>query len=101
MFSFKTIIIKQKKSLSFFTDVDQVVDSSLLQNTDGSFICGVCGKKSATRQHMRSHVETHLNLSFTCDVCNKQYRTRNSLMVHKSTMHKNCKDNRMIYYNKI
>ena len=80
-------------------DIDQLVDKQLINNSNGTFSCGICGTiKATTRQNMRSHIETHLSLRFTCDVCNKEYSTRNSLRVHKSSLHKNVKDNRNIVY---
>ena len=78
------------------------MDEQLQQHSDGQLSCGFCGKKSATtRQNMRNHIETHLDLRLTCDICNKQYSTRNSLNVHKSSIHKNIKDSRVVFYNNV
>ena len=69
-------------------DIDDLVDERVVQNSDGTFSCGVCGKNMALRRHIRNHVEIHLNKKQTCDICNKQYKTRNSLGVHRNTIHK-------------
>ena len=88
---YKFILIIFLQTYVSISEIDLMVDKGLHQLEDGTFSCGFCGKLSSTKQHMRNHVEIHLNLRFSCDICNKQYNTRNSVGVHKSSVHKNGK----------
>jgi hypothetical protein len=64
------------------------VEKSLIKNTDGTFGCGICGKITDTKAHLKQHLETHMNLIFTCYLCYRQFGSKNSLMAHKSKKHK-------------
>ena len=71
------------------SELEEQIEQHIIRNTDRTFSCKVCGKNSATSQHIKWHVETHLDgLSFNCPVCEKTFRSRNSLHFHKSTFHR-------------
>ena len=65
---------------------------SLMERVDDGLIkwkCTVCGKASKTRQHMRVHIETHLEgLSYPCNLCGKVSRSSNALNKHISILHR-------------
>jgi DNA-directed RNA polymerase subunit RPC12/RpoP len=57
---------------------------------DGSskYCCLECGKVFDTKQRVKRHAETHLNMAHPCIVCGKQFKTRNSLGFHYTTQHR-------------
>ncbi|XP_057178784.1 zinc finger protein 618 isoform X2 [Triplophysa rosa] len=77
-----------------------VLGSSRNSQTQGSYICGVCGKKykyyNCFQTHVRAHTETEgtasgegvpigINSSFryTCDVCGKKYKYYSCFQEHR------------------
>ena len=55
------------------------------------WVCLDCGNTAKTKQNIRTHVETHLNLSYNCKICEKVAPTSNALKTHMSRAHKNLK----------
>jgi len=62
---------------------------NLFQKVNNQFECLKCGKVAKTRQHIKYHVETHMENQHTCTFCGGQFKTTNSLSVHISQNHKN------------
>ena len=51
--------------------------------------CNVCQKIMKKKQHMRKHVETHIQgVTHDCKLCGKTFKTRNSLETHTHAYHK-------------
>ena len=49
----------------------------------GMWLCTTCGKETKKKDHMREHVELHIDgLSFPCQYCDKSFRSRQNLRVH-------------------
>ena len=71
-------------------EVNEQIEQYVVKNSDGSYSCQFCTKSSVTAQHMRNHIETHIEgLSFKCPMCEKTFRSRPSLGMHKNKFHKN------------
>ena len=69
-------------------DLNQQLDEMYAFSLDElSFKCRECGKTSKKRQHIRNHVQIHLDLGHTCHQCGKSYKTTNSLESHISITH--------------
>ena len=49
-----------------------------------TWICKVCGMKSTNKDHVRTHVETHMEgLEFVCDLCGNINKTTAAFAVHQ------------------
>ena len=49
-----------------------------------TWICKECGMKSTNKDHVRTHVETHLEgLEFVCDLCGNITKTTAAFAVHQ------------------
>ena len=71
------------------SEVENAVNQHLEKDEAGMWKCKLCGKTANTRQHLRNHIETHLEgLSFPCDICGKTFRSRNALFIHNTRYHK-------------
>jgi len=69
-----------------FEDVDL---EELIRNTFDNWECVQCGKIAKTKQHIKSHVETHLiGVRHHCKFCLKSFKTTNSLSKHISQYHR-------------
>ena len=70
----------EAKKISLMTKVEDGVCS---------WKCTVCGKTAKTRQHMKMHVETHMEgLSYPCNKCGKVSRSSNQFNTHISMFHR-------------
>ena len=75
-------------------EVSEKISQYLIENDDGTYSCGFCGKtgdkSSRSRKFiMQRHVETHLDgLSYPCQTCQKTFRSKNSLNSHTSLYHR-------------
>ena len=48
------------------------------------WVCKVCGYKSKSKDHVRIHVETHIEgLEYVCDMCGKKQKTSAAFGVHQ------------------
>ena len=55
--------------------------------------CGECGKIDKKKNHLVSHIETHLEgFSHKCEQCERVFKTRNSLNSHVFLVHKEKRD---------
>ena len=74
---------------SSIDEIEQKVIEHLEKNEDGFYMCNLCGKVGDRRNHMKNHIETHLDgISVSCSICKKQFGSRNSHNVHMSRNHK-------------
>ena len=72
-------------------DLKATLDSMMerVDYGDYKWKCNVCGKKSARKDHTRSHVQTHIEgLSYPCNHCDKVSRSTSALAVHNSSYHR-------------
>ena len=52
-------------------------------DTDGSWKCMICGKKTKNKGHLKEHTEVHFEgLNFSCSDCDYICSTRNRLRQH-------------------
>merc|ERR1712243_312160 len=82
----KPAVLKMDKS-SIKSELDvQILQMS--EREEGMWRCKVCRKIAKTRQHINSHVETHIEgISHACDLCGRACPTRQSLQAHVSRNH--------------
>ena len=69
--------------LEFFSQLDEII----MKIEDG-WSCLKCNKFAQTKQHIRSHAETHINVKYTCPQCDKIFNSSNSMLSHVSRYHK-------------
>ena len=70
-----------------YNDLDIQVMQIIAKN-EGSWKCKVCGKTAATKQHIRTHAETHIaGMSHDCHLCSKTFTSRHNLKTHISRVH--------------
>ena len=71
-------------------DLESVLLSLVAQGEDKEWICLKCGKTAKTKQHIKSHAETHLAgvVANVCDFCGRKFKTSNTLQNHISLQHK-------------
>ena len=68
-------------------EVDLQADQ-MMEKNEGMWNCKVCGKKSAKKQMIKRHTETHMEgVSHACHNCSKTFSTRNNLRIHISRIH--------------
>ena len=71
------------------SELDTKVNQHWAKCDDGSYSCTLCGKNMARKDHIRKHIEIHLDgISIPCNVCEKAFRSKNSLQKHKYVYHK-------------
>ena len=69
--------------------LEEVDLEELIRNIFDGWECVQCGKIAKTKQHIKSHVETHLvGVSHVCKFCFKNFKTTNSLSKHITHYHK-------------
>ena len=63
------------------------IDSMVEKRADG-YSCNQCEHTAKTRQHMREHVEKHIEgLQYSCNFCDRVLRSSHALRSHKSRNH--------------
>lgn len=71
------------------TEVEEKINSNIVQNEDGKLACGLCGKTATTRQNIKSHIQTHMDgLSYPCNSCEKTFRSSMARRMHIHRNHK-------------
>ena len=87
------IVLDQKAEQHVYIDSDttEKIDSNIVKHSDG-FSCTSCDYSSKRKNHMREHVERHIEgLRYPCKFCDKNFRTSNSLRNHNYRSHiRNC-----------
>ena len=87
------IALDQKAEQHVYIDSDTTdkIDSNIVKHSDG-FSCTSCDYSSKRKNHMREHVERHIEgLQYPCKFCDKNFRTSNSLRNHNYRSHiRNC-----------
>lgn len=65
-------------------ELDQKIEDMMEKlMPNGMWLCTTCGKETKKKDHMREHVELHIDgLSFPCQYCDKSFRSRQNLRVH-------------------
>ena len=87
---FKSIVCKDFNilfpldSYSYDSLMTKVFDSNGLH----VFECNVCKKVQRRKDHMKNHVQTHLNQEVKCDFCSTMCKNPASLKVHVSQKHR-------------
>ena len=71
-------------SYSYDSLMTKVFDSNGLH----VFECNVCKKVQRRKDHMKNHVQTHLNQEVKCDFCSTMCKNPASLKVHISQKHR-------------
>ena len=67
----------------FDLQIDQMIEKR-----DGEWQCKVCPQKSAAKQNLLNHAETHVvGVSHICQICGKTSSTRRTLKMHMSNNH--------------
>ena len=72
-----------------FEEMMEKHEQSLKKQTDGTYVCVVCGKEAKNSSHMKEHIEVHLGMSFNCPHCEKAVGSRPALRTH---MRKSCRN---------
>ena len=74
---------KEKRSIVINPDTMATIESMTEKHVDG-YSCTHCDYNSKKKDHMREHVEKHINgLEYPCNVCNRVYRSSHSFRDHK------------------
>lgn len=70
-----------------FSELDNLILEQMHRTSDLGWICNICGKSSAKKNNITSHIEAiHMQTGgFHCDVCSKVFKTRDSLRHHTKT----------------
>ena len=77
-----------KQTACIDPDTMAKIDSNIKRQSDG-FACSKCDYTSTRKNHMREHVEKHIeDLAYPCNFCIKFFRSSNSLRNHKYRYHK-------------
>ena len=85
----RMLVAKNIAALPGSTRFSNAVNQHLEKDEAGMWKCKLCGKTANTRQHLKNHIETHLDgLSFPCELCGKTFRSRNALFIHNTRYHK-------------
>ena len=64
-------------------DLNAKTTELIKKNDDNTFSCNVCGHVATVKQHMKYHVETHIEgLQYNCAYCDKTFRLQRSLFRH-------------------
>ena len=87
-------LVEQKVDIKEFekyesnnTELDHKIDERI-KKIAGLGTCKECGKTSTAKQHIKSHVETHLKgISHNCHICSKAFTTRPNLQNHVNSIH--------------
>ena len=73
-----------KQSVQIDQDTMAKIDSIIEKQSDG-YSCTHCEYTTRSRQHMREHVEKHIEgLEYPCNSCDRVLRSSHSLRTHKS-----------------
>ena len=68
---------------SDINEVNQKIEENMERTEDGGYTCKFCGKWMKRSEHIKKHVETHMEgLSFPCPTCGKIFRSRNAMQQH-------------------
>ena len=73
-----------KQLVTIDKDLAEQIDSMLVKR-DGLWNCTICGIGKNHKNHMKMHVEIHVEgLSYPCNNCGKTFRSRTTLKRHSS-----------------
>ena len=90
----KTPSFKQKRSerpsdSERFLEVAEQIEENMQRNDEDQWECKVCNRCFARKDHLKQHIETHLEgLSFDCPICGSTFRSRSLLAKHKHRNHR-------------
>ena len=69
------------------TELDHQIEE-MVEKQEGLWKCKVCGKSRTNKQHIKKHVEIHIEgMSHICHICSKTFGTRPSLNIHVNSIH--------------
>ena len=54
-----------------------------------SFSCNSCNRKFSSKDYLRDHEKTHIEVDFECDHCQELFKNKQSLKQHVKTIHGN------------
>ena len=81
---FNTFENQSDIQIEIMGDLDEKIASLHFKNEDKQWACKLCKYSSRYRNHVKEHVETHMdNFSHTCKLCTKVFKTRSSLRSHR------------------
>ena len=76
-------IILNSDNVQDIEDLDARTLEIIDKDTDGSWKCMICGKKTKNKGHLKEHTEVHFEgLNFSCSDCDYICSTRNRLRQH-------------------
>ena len=79
---------RPSNSESFLELVEQI-EEKMHRNAENKWECKLCNRCFARKEHLKQHVEIHLEgLSFDCPMCESTFRSRSLLAKHKQYKHR-------------
>ena len=74
---------------NFFSEMKAKVDALIVTTPDGFFVCNECRYGSKSEEHVREHIELHIEgFSHKCRTCNRVFTKRTSFKFHMSKCQK-------------
>ena len=78
-------------------ELDATIIKNMEKSGNGKWICNVCNRQFAKKDHTKEHMETHFDgLKFPCQYCDYFTKTRHCLRDHISKHHKQIKQSTAI-----
>ena len=83
------IIAMESSNFDNMEDLNKKLEEMFERQSDGKFVCNLCGKTTIRKTFALEHAEVHMEgMSYPCEYCEKQFRSRASLRMHQK-LHKN------------
>ena len=83
------IIAMESSNFDNMEDLNKKLEEMFERQSDGKFVCNLCGKTTIRKTFALEHAEVHMEgLSYPCEYCDKQFRSRGALRMHIHKHHK-------------